>query len=159
MPPFPVIDTDCDIRLPRKAVAHADIRCADVADMCCAPNDGKNATTYNGSDALRRPATPGSASSDTDVAAALPGAAAPQTLLRLLFLPEDGGMLIGKEGCHINKLKASTTATWSIAGSNTNSEDRVVVISSSTESVVHVSVLSASTAPYPRFTVNTQPPH
>ncbi|KAJ2335290.1 Poly(rC)-binding protein 4 [Coemansia sp. RSA 2681] len=137
MPPFPVIDTDCDIRLPRKAVAHADTRCADVADMCCAPNGGKNATTYNESGALRRPATPGSASSDTDVAAALPGAAAPQTLLRLLFLPEDGGMLIGKEGCHINKLKASTTATWSIAGSNTNSEDRVVVISSSTESVVH----------------------
>ncbi|KAJ2893469.1 Poly(rC)-binding protein 2 [Coemansia aciculifera] len=46
-------------------------------------------------------------------------------------------MLIGKEGCHINKLKASTTAAWSITGSNANNEDRVVVIGGSAEGVIN----------------------
>ncbi|KAJ2590253.1 hypothetical protein EV177_009098, partial [Coemansia sp. RSA 1804] len=55
---------------------------------------------------------------------------------RLVFHSKDGGMLIGKDGRHINMLKESTAASWSITGSTAASEDRIVAISGPTSSVV-----------------------
>ncbi|KAJ2700452.1 RNA binding protein, heterogenous nuclear RNP-K like protein [Coemansia sp. IMI 203386] len=50
--------------------------------------------------------------------------------LRLVFPSEDGGLLIGKNGRHINKLKETTTATWLISNGHAF-EDRIVTISGS----------------------------
>ncbi|KAJ2665412.1 Poly(rC)-binding protein 3 [Coemansia sp. RSA 1200] len=55
---------------------------------------------------------------------------------RLVFHSKDGGMLIGKDGRHINMLKESTAASWSITGSTAEHEDRIVAISGPTSSVV-----------------------
>lgn len=57
--------------------------------------------------------------------------------LRLLHSSEDGGMLIGKDGSHINNLKESTNASWRIHGNNANQEDRIVVINGSIASIAH----------------------
>ncbi|KAJ2748012.1 RNA binding protein, heterogenous nuclear RNP-K like protein [Coemansia sp. BCRC 34301] len=136
------LDADYDVRLLDKAAAatHTDMCYSDTTDICCEPSyggDDKSTISSDEVSSLKRPVTPGSARPDTDSAAGFQATATPQILLRLLFLPEDGGMLIGKSGCHINKLKASSTATWSITGSNTNKEDRVVIISSTLEGVVN----------------------
>ncbi|KAJ2855442.1 PAB1 binding protein [Coemansia erecta] len=50
--------------------------------------------------------------------------------LRLVFPSEDGGVLIGKNGRHINKLKETTTATWLISSGHAF-DDRIVTISGS----------------------------
>ncbi|KAJ2068073.1 Poly(rC)-binding protein 4 [Coemansia sp. S155-1] len=133
------IDSDSDTRLSRKGAAHLGlhrINTDGVSHMPSHGSDGESTVASEELGFLRRPATPGSA--DTDTAAGVQGIAS-QLVVRLLFPPEDGGMLIGKDGCHINKLKASTTALWSIKGNNANQEDRVVAISGSAEGVVNPS--------------------
>ncbi|KAJ2451631.1 hypothetical protein GGI03_006852 [Coemansia sp. RSA 2337] len=133
------IDSDSDTRLSRKGAAHLGlhrINTDGVSHMPSHGSDGESTVASEELGFLRRPATPGSA--DTATAAGVQGIAS-QLVVRLLFPPEDGGMLIGKDGCHINKLKASTTALWSIKGNNANQEDRVVAISGSAEGVVNVS--------------------
>ncbi|KAJ2862533.1 Poly(rC)-binding protein 4 [Coemansia aciculifera] len=135
------LDSDSDTRLPRKGTARFDIRRINVDGVSHMPSHGSDGESTVASEELgflRRPATPGSADADADADAATEfQGIASQLTVRLLFPPEDGGMLIGKDGCHINKLKASTTALWSIKGSNANQEDRVVVISGSAEGVVN----------------------
>ncbi|KAJ2546953.1 PAB1 binding protein [Coemansia sp. RSA 1933] len=56
---------------------------------------------------------------------------------RLIFLNKDGGMLIGKDGRHINMLKESTQANWSITRTTAEQEDRIVIISGSIDDVVN----------------------
>ncbi|KAJ1992227.1 RNA binding protein, heterogenous nuclear RNP-K like protein [Coemansia spiralis] len=62
--------------------------------------------------------------------------------VRLIFPSEDGGMLIGKDGRHINKLKHNTSATWTITRGNADQEDRIVTICGSlghvAEAVYHL---------------------
>ncbi|KAJ1896079.1 Poly(rC)-binding protein 4 [Kickxella alabastrina] len=57
--------------------------------------------------------------------------------LRLVFPAEDGGMLIGKNGRHIIKLKESTRASWFITANSSNFEDRIVVIRGTIDNIVH----------------------
>ncbi|KAJ2493862.1 Poly(rC)-binding protein 2 [Coemansia sp. RSA 2050] len=135
------LDSDEDAFLPRKAAAHSGLHHVDVGGSSRIPShgsDGESTVASDESGLLRRPATPGSIEPNVDDAAAagLRGIAS-QLMVRLLFPPGDGGMLIGKDGCHINKLKESTTALWSIKGSNTDQEDRVVVLSGSAEGVIN----------------------
>ncbi|KAJ2888277.1 hypothetical protein FB639_000749 [Coemansia asiatica] len=59
--------------------------------------------------------------------------------LRLVFPSEDGGVLIGKNGRHINKLKETTTATWLISSGHAF-DDRIVTISGSVADIASVSV-------------------
>ncbi|KAJ2689128.1 Poly(rC)-binding protein 4 [Coemansia spiralis] len=133
------LDSDEDTFLPRKAAAHSGLRCIDVGGSSRMPghgSDGESTVASDESGLLRRPATPGSIEPHASSAVGLQGIASP-LMVRLLFPPGDGGMLIGKDGCHINKLKESTTALWSIKGSNTDQEDRVVVLSGSAEGVIN----------------------
>ncbi|KAJ2816416.1 Poly(rC)-binding protein 4, partial [Coemansia sp. 'formosensis'] len=119
------IDSDNDTYLPRKVTACEEIRPIDASGASCIPSHGSDGESTV-------------ASEDSGLASGF-GAhgIASQLMVRLLFPPEDGGMLIGRDGCHINKLKASTTALWSIKGNNSNQEDRVVVISGSAEGVIN----------------------
>ncbi|KAJ2782344.1 RNA binding protein, heterogenous nuclear RNP-K like protein [Coemansia javaensis] len=48
--------------------------------------------------------------------------------LRLLFSCGDGGMLIGKGGCHIARLKESTSVSWVVTSNTSASVDRIVAI-------------------------------
>ncbi|KAJ1945431.1 RNA binding protein, heterogenous nuclear RNP-K like protein [Kickxella alabastrina] len=57
--------------------------------------------------------------------------------LRLVFPAEDGGMLIGKNGRHIIKLKESTRANWFITANSSNFEDRIVVIRGTIDNIAH----------------------
>ncbi|KAJ2852610.1 Poly(rC)-binding protein 3 [Coemansia brasiliensis] len=49
-------------------------------------------------------------------------------MLRLIFSHEDGGVLIGKNGRHIAKLKESTKASWFISRNTEDGADRLVVL-------------------------------
>ncbi|KAJ2455338.1 Poly(rC)-binding protein 3 [Coemansia sp. RSA 2336] len=49
-------------------------------------------------------------------------------MLRLIFSHEDGGVLIGKNGRHIAKLKESTKASWFISRNTEDCADRLVVL-------------------------------
>ncbi|KAJ2617616.1 RNA binding protein, heterogenous nuclear RNP-K like protein [Coemansia sp. RSA 1365] len=60
-----------------------------------------------------------------------------KVMLRLIFSYEDGGMLIGKNGRHITKLKEMTSASWFITGNNPNNVDRIVVIRGTADEVTH----------------------
>ncbi|PIA14665.1 hypothetical protein COEREDRAFT_16670 [Coemansia reversa NRRL 1564] len=60
-----------------------------------------------------------------------------KVMLRLIFSYEDGGMLIGKNGRHITKLKEITTASWFITGNSPNNVDRIVVIRGTADEVTH----------------------
>ncbi|KAJ1766115.1 RNA binding protein, heterogenous nuclear RNP-K like protein [Coemansia sp. RSA 1813] len=56
--------------------------------------------------------------------------------VRLIFPNKDGGMLIGKDGRHINMLKEATSASWTITRTTAEQEDRIVIISGSINDVV-----------------------
>ncbi|KAJ2162650.1 RNA binding protein, heterogenous nuclear RNP-K like protein [Coemansia sp. RSA 552] len=56
-------------------------------------------------------------------------------VLRLVFSPEDGGMLIGKGGRHITRLKEATSASWFISGNSPDGVDRMVVLRGSAETI------------------------
>ncbi|KAJ2801182.1 Poly(rC)-binding protein 4, partial [Coemansia guatemalensis] len=60
-----------------------------------------------------------------------------KVMLRLIFSHEDGGMLIGKNGRHITKLKETTSASWFITGNSPNNVDRIVVIRGTADEVTH----------------------
>ncbi|KAJ2077523.1 RNA binding protein, heterogenous nuclear RNP-K like protein [Coemansia sp. RSA 988] len=60
-----------------------------------------------------------------------------KVMLRLIFSHEDGGMLIGKNGRHITKLKESTSASWFITGNSPSNVDRIVVIRGTADEVSH----------------------
>ncbi|KAJ1830922.1 RNA binding protein, heterogenous nuclear RNP-K like protein [Coemansia sp. RSA 2711] len=57
-------------------------------------------------------------------------------MLRLIFSHEDGGVLIGKSGRHITKLKESTTASWFVSRSN-ETIDRLVVLRGSVDELAN----------------------
>ncbi|KAJ2285483.1 Poly(rC)-binding protein 2 [Coemansia sp. RSA 355] len=55
-----------------------------------------------------------------------------KSMLRLIFTHEDGGVLIGKNGRHITKLKETTSASWFVSRSS-DGADRLVVLRGSIE--------------------------
>ncbi|KAJ2723828.1 Poly(rC)-binding protein 3 [Coemansia sp. Benny D115] len=62
-----------------------------------------------------------------------------QLALRIVFPCEDGGMLIGKNGRHITRLKETTDASWFITSTfgSTSTEDRIVVIRGTLATISH----------------------
>ncbi|KAJ1946779.1 PAB1 binding protein, partial [Linderina pennispora] len=87
-------------------------------------DEGVDDATVEGSHSVKEDARRGMAMSagDDDVPKA------EQFTVRLIFPHEDGGVLIGKEGRHITKLKEATKATWLITSNNSDREDRVVIL-------------------------------
>ncbi|KAJ2484172.1 Poly(rC)-binding protein 2 [Coemansia sp. RSA 2320] len=126
-----LIDPDCDLGQPCEVRVDKQTRTEPVGSCHASgpASDGEGTVAFDEARLLERPATPGTPEPKLQ--------SAPQLMLRLVFPPEDGGMLIGKGGCHINKLKADTSAAWSIAGCNTSHEDRVVVICGSAKQIIH----------------------
>ncbi|KAJ1846863.1 Poly(rC)-binding protein 2 [Coemansia sp. RSA 2703] len=73
--------------------------------------------------------------SQADAASSSPSSAAPSTTtrsaplaLRIVFPSDIGGVLIGRSGRHINKLKQSTHATWHVSTGGAK-DDRLVTLS------------------------------
>ncbi|ORX73859.1 hypothetical protein DL89DRAFT_253779 [Linderina pennispora] len=102
-------------------------------------DEGVDDATAEGSHSVKEDARRGMAMSagDDDVPKA------EQFTVRLIFPHEDGGVLIGKEGRHITKLKEATKATWLITSNNSDREDRVVILRGAVD---HISQVRTSAA-------------